>query len=48
MANLLEVKDLVTQFHTESGLVRAVNGVSYHIEEQRPAAVKYQGCILSC
>jgi peptide/nickel transport system ATP-binding protein len=34
MATLLEVKDLVTQFHTESGLVRAVNGVSYNIDEQ--------------
>jgi oligopeptide/dipeptide ABC transporter ATP-binding protein len=34
MANLLEVKDLVTQFKTESGLVKAVNGISYHIDEQ--------------
>ena len=34
MATLLEVKDLVTQFRTESGLVRAVNGVTYNIQEQ--------------
>jgi ABC-type glutathione transport system ATPase component len=30
MAVLLEVKNLKTQFNTESGLVRAVDGVSYH------------------
>jgi oligopeptide/dipeptide ABC transporter ATP-binding protein len=32
--SLLEVKDLQTQFKTEAGLVKAVDGVSYHIEEQ--------------
>src|SRR5512135_3423012 len=34
MARLLEVKNLQTQFKTESGLVKAVNDVSYHIDEQ--------------
>jgi peptide/nickel transport system ATP-binding protein len=34
MASLLEVKNLETQFKTESGVVKAVDGVSYHIEEQ--------------
>jgi peptide/nickel transport system ATP-binding protein len=31
---LLEVKNLKTQFKTDSGLVKAVDGVSYHINEQ--------------
>ncbi len=34
MTRLLEVKNLQTQFQTESGLVKAVNDVSYHIDEQ--------------
>jgi oligopeptide/dipeptide ABC transporter ATP-binding protein len=34
MTELLRVKDLVTQFKTESGVVKAVNGVSYYIDEQ--------------
>jgi peptide/nickel transport system ATP-binding protein len=34
MAELLRVKDLVTQFKTESGVVKAVSGVSYYIDEQ--------------
>src|SRR3989304_7491934 len=34
MTTLLEVKDLVTQFKTEGGLVKAVNGVTYYIDEQ--------------
>ena len=33
MAALLEVKDLKTQFHTREGLVYAVNGISYEMEE---------------
>ncbi len=33
MAVLLEVNNLKTQFKTESGLVKAVDGVSYHINE---------------
>ena len=34
MTILLEVKNLKTQFNTEAGLVKAVDGVSYHIHEQ--------------
>ncbi len=34
MTELLRIKDLVTQFKTESGVVKAVNGVSYYIDEQ--------------
>lgn len=34
MAALLEVEDLKTQFKTDAGLVKAVDGVSYHIDER--------------
>lgn len=34
MPELLQVKNLKTQFFTEGGLVKAVDGVSYHIDEQ--------------
>jgi oligopeptide/dipeptide ABC transporter ATP-binding protein len=34
MGRLLEVENLVTQFNTESGLVKAVDGFSYHVNEQ--------------
>jgi oligopeptide/dipeptide ABC transporter ATP-binding protein len=34
MTALLEVRNLETQFKTESGLVKAVNGVSYHVDSQ--------------
>ena len=34
MAELLHVSNLETQFATESGLVKAVDGVSYHLDEQ--------------
>jgi peptide/nickel transport system ATP-binding protein len=34
MANLLVVKNLRTEFKTESGLVRAVDDVSYHVDER--------------
>ena len=33
MADLLEVKDLKTQFHTREGVVHAVNGISYTLGE---------------
>jgi oligopeptide/dipeptide ABC transporter ATP-binding protein len=33
MANLLEVKNLVTRFHTSEGTVHAVNGVSYTLNK---------------
>jgi peptide/nickel transport system ATP-binding protein len=33
MAALLEVKNLKTQFKTDAGLVTAVDGVSYHVDE---------------
>jgi oligopeptide/dipeptide ABC transporter ATP-binding protein len=39
MAVILEVKDLKTQFKTESGLVKAVDGVSYHIDSQEIVGV---------
>lgn len=39
MAALLEVKGLKTQFKTESGLVKAVDGVSYTINEQEIVGV---------
>jgi peptide/nickel transport system ATP-binding protein len=34
MTELLKVSNLVTQFKTEGGLVKAVDGLSYHIDEQ--------------
>ena len=34
MTEVLQVRDLVTHFKTESGLVKAVDGVTYHINEQ--------------
>jgi peptide/nickel transport system ATP-binding protein len=34
MTELLRVNNLVTQFKTESGVVKAVDGVSYYIDEQ--------------
>jgi peptide/nickel transport system ATP-binding protein len=34
MSELLKVTSLATQFNTESGLVKAVDGISYHMDEQ--------------
>jgi oligopeptide transport system ATP-binding protein len=33
MSVILEVKNLVTRFHTPEGVVHAVNGVSFHLDE---------------
>ena len=33
MPRVLEVKDLVTRFYTPEGVVHAVNGVSFHLDE---------------
>ena len=33
MPRVLEVNDLVTRFYTPEGVVHAVNGVSFHLEE---------------
>ncbi len=33
MAHLLEVRNLTTRFHTEEGVVHAVNGISYNLDE---------------
>jgi len=39
MAVLLEVKNLETHFKTEAGLVKAVDGISYHIHEHEIVGV---------
>ena len=39
MTEVLTVKDLATYFKTESGLVKAVDGVDYHINEQEIVGV---------
>ena len=33
MARLLEVKDLTTHFFTQDGVVKAVDGISYYLDE---------------
>ena len=37
--NILQVKNLKTYFHTEAGLVKAVNDVSFNVERVRPLAL---------
>ena len=45
MANLLEIKDLQTQFFTQGRIIKAVDGVSYSIEEgETLAVVGESGC----
>ncbi|MBC7249857.1 MAG: ABC transporter ATP-binding protein [Anaerolineae bacterium] len=45
MATLLEVRDLTTRFHTLDGVVHAVNGISYTLEEgQTLGIVGESGC----
>ena len=39
MTHLLEVKDLVTKFYTEQGVVNAVNGISYTLDEGESIAI---------
>ncbi|MCR4394889.1 MAG: ATP-binding cassette domain-containing protein, partial [Dehalococcoidales bacterium] len=39
MGRLLEVKNLKTQFKTEGGLVKAVDDVSYYVDEQEIVGV---------
>lgn len=45
MSRLLEVKGLETRFFTQDGVVRAVNGISYHLDEgETLAIVGESGC----
>lgn len=45
MDYLLEIKDLVTRFYTDEGVVHAVNGVSYGLKEgERLGVVGESGC----
>jgi peptide/nickel transport system ATP-binding protein len=39
MANFLEVRDLVTEFDTEGGIVHAVNGISYDLDAGESMAI---------
>jgi oligopeptide transport system ATP-binding protein len=45
MSPLLEVKGLVTEFHTQEGIVHAVNGISYSLKKgETLAIVGESGC----
>src|SRR5215216_3245583 len=39
MAKLLEVKNLKTQFFTQDGVVHAVNGISYSVDQGETVAI---------
>lgn len=39
MAHLLDVRNLVTRFYTEDGIVYAVNGISYTLNEGESMAI---------
>ncbi len=39
MTHLLEVKDLVTRFHSDGAIIHAVNGISYTLEEGESLAI---------
>ena len=47
-APLLEVKDLRVHFHTEDGIVRAVDGVSYSVQRGRAKLVCCLAALTSC
>ena len=42
---LLEVKNLVTEFHTEDEIVKAVNGVSFNLEKLKTLGIVGFGTI---
>ena len=45
MARLLEIKDLATYFFTQDGVVKAVDGINYHLDEgESLAIVGESGC----
>ena len=45
MAKMLEIKDLATYFFTADGVVKAVDGISYHVDEgESIAIVGESGC----
>jgi len=45
MTKILEVNDLMTRFHTTEGMVYAVNGISFHLDEgETLAVVGESGC----
>ncbi len=45
MSRLLEVKGLETRFFTQDGVVHAVNGITYHLDEgETLAIVGESGC----